>query len=304
MKNNKSNTCRMLVSGLFLAMSCHVLAQGESGVVSIASDALHETSVLRAENPGVVVLSDKIHQITQTLESVSAVHQYSFTAVRGQNVLLATPGSQYDKLWKVEYQVDSGEWKPKRFASAQLISGLNPGAQVNVRVITVEGSKFESAEYRIVLGSFPHMSYDLLNEKGILPISAIQSDKKGFLAAQGFKEVTLEANFTDSKAYPLEGGQLFFSLTTGAGEEVKKTFLSDENGKISELIEFKRCEGGWLADSIYENVDKKRLTWSTRYEEGIYSASNILTGRLEDKVYEFKLGHLCKRWLTNLHTRP
>ncbi|WP_025993883.1 fibronectin type III domain-containing protein [Pseudomonas viridiflava] len=304
MNNNKSATGRLLLSGLFLAMSCHAFAQGESGVAGAVPDAPQETSTLRAEIPGAVVLSDKIHEITQTLESTSAVHQYSFTAIRGQNVLLATPGSQYDKLWKVEYQVDGGEWKRKPYAGAYKISDLNPGSQVNVRVLAVEGGVFENAEYRIVFGSFPHMNYDLLDEQGILPISAFQDKVDGFLATQAFKEVTLEATFTDSKAHPLEGGELLFSLTTGTKEEVKKPFLSDKNGKISELIEFKRCEGGWLAKSIYENVDKTRLTWSTRYEKGSYSASNILIGHLEDKVYEFKLGHLCKRWLTNLHTRP
>ncbi len=206
MDNNKSATGRLLLSGLFLAMSCHAFAQGESDVAGVVPDAQQEISTLRAETPGVVVLSDKIHEITQTLESTSAVHQYSFTAIRGQNVLLATPGSQYDKLWKVEYQVDGGEWKRKPYAGAYKISDLNPGSQVNVRVSAVDGANFESTKYRIVFGSFPHMNYDLLNEKGILPISAFQPYLEGFLATQAFKEATLEATFTDSKAYPLEGG--------------------------------------------------------------------------------------------------
>lgn len=304
MDNNKSATGRLLLSGLFLAMSCHAFAQGESGVAGAVPDAPQETSTSRAETPGVVVLSDKIHEITQTLESTSAVHQYSFTAIRGQNVLLATPGSQYDKLWKVEYQVDGGEWKRKPYADAYKISDLNPGSQVNVRVSAVDGANFESTKYRIVFGSFPHMNYDLLDEQGILPISAFQENVEAFLATQAFKEVTLEATFTDSKAYPLEGGQLRFSLTTGTKEEIHEIFTSDKEGKISRLIEFNRCEGGWPANDIYEFTDKTRFTWSTLYGKGDYSASNILTGRLEDKVYTFKLGHLCKRWLTNLHARP
>ncbi|XYQ83004.1 fibronectin type III domain-containing protein [Pseudomonas syringae] len=304
MTNNKSATGRLLLSGLFLAMSCHAFAQGESGVAGAVPDAQQEAPTLRAETPGVVVLSDKIHEITQTLESTSAVHQYSFTAIRGQNVLLATPGSQYDKLWKVEYQVDGGEWKRKPYAGAYKISDLNPGSQVNVRVLAVEGGVFENAEYRIVFGSFPHMNYDLLDEQGILPISAFQQYLEGFLATQAFKEATLEATFTDSKAYPLEGGQLDFLLATGAGQGISKLFSSDKDGKISQLIEFKRCEGGMPAKDIYEHTGKTRLTWSTHYRKGYYSAKNILAGRLEDKPHTFTLGHLCKRWLTNLHTRP
>ncbi|MEE4684556.1 hypothetical protein V2K59_06855 [Pseudomonas alliivorans] len=269
MNINKNAACRLLLSGLFLAVSCHALAQGENGVADVMPDAPQATSALRAEAPGVVVLSDKIHEISQMLESNSAVHQYSFTAIRGQDVLLTTPGSQYDKLWKVEYQIDGATWKPKPYAGAQKISGLNPGSQVNVRVLAVEGVKFASTEYRIVFGSFPHMNYDLLNEKGILPISAFQQYLEGFLATQAFKEATLEATFTDSKAYPLEGGQLKFSLTTGTKQNIEKVFISDREGKISQLIEFRRCEGGWPADDIYEFTDKTRYTWSTRYEKGI-----------------------------------
>ncbi|CAM3411418.1 hypothetical protein PSFL111601_23325 [Pseudomonas floridensis] len=250
-----------------------------------------------------MVLSDKIHQISQSLESSSAVHEYSFTAIRGQDVLLTMPGSQYSTLWKVEYRIDGGTWTPKRHALAEKISGLNPGAQVNVRVLAVDGVGFERAEYRIVLGSFPHMSYDLLNEKGILPISAFQRRLDGFFATQAFKEVTLEAQFTDSKAYPLEGGLLYFSLTTGTEEEINKAIPSDKDGKISRLFEFERCEGGWMADNIYENVDKNRLTWSTRYEEGKYSAKNMLPEQLADNTHEFKFGHLCKRWLSDLVRR-
>ncbi len=304
MKNNKSNTCRMLVSGLFLAMSCHALAQGENAQGSTGQASPQVSSESSAETQKTVALSDKIHQISQTLDSVSAVHHYSFTALRGQNVLLTTPGSHYNKLWTVDYQVDDGAWTPKRFSGAERISGLKSGAQVKVRVRAVDGVGFEKAEYKIVFGSFPHMSYDLHNEKGILEISAIQKNREGFFATQGFKEATLEASFTDSKAYPLEGGLLGFVLTTGSGEVVPRVFESDKHGRIATLIEFKRCEGGWLADDVYENVEKARHTWSTRYQVGHYSAENMLPAQLADNVHKFNFAHLCKRWLTNWSRRP
>ena len=206
MKNNKRHSGGMLVSALFLAMSCHALAQNESGQGSTGQASSQVSSELSTDTQNAVELSDKIHQISQTLYSVSTVHHYSFTALRGQNVLLTTPGSHYNKLWTVDYQVDDSAWTPKRHSGAERISGLKPGAQVKVRVRAVDGVGFEKAEYKIVFGSFPHMRYDLHNEKGILEISAIQKNREGFFATQGFKEATLEASFTDSKAYPLEGG--------------------------------------------------------------------------------------------------
>ena len=95
-----------------------------------------------------------------------------------------------------------------------------------------------------------------------------------------------------------------FELTTGTKEKVNKIFESDKDGKISQLIEFKRCEGGWLADDVYENVDKARHTWSTRYEVGRYNAENMLPAQLADNVHNFNFAHLCKRWLTNWSRRP
>ncbi|RMS77089.1 hypothetical protein ALP60_04335, partial [Pseudomonas savastanoi] len=113
MKNKKNKAGRAFVSGLLLAMSYHAMGQVEGAPVVSQQPMLQEQAVQNPSHSNPVVLSDKIHQISHILESTSAVHQYNFTAARGQNVLITTPDSDYDQKWRLEYQVDGGRWQPK-----------------------------------------------------------------------------------------------------------------------------------------------------------------------------------------------
>ncbi|MFH7365668.1 hypothetical protein RA275_29860, partial [Pseudomonas syringae pv. tagetis] len=55
-----------------------------------------------------LVMSDKINQISNTLENTTADHQNNFTAVLGQNVLKTTPDSHYDHKFRNDYHHDGG----------------------------------------------------------------------------------------------------------------------------------------------------------------------------------------------------
>lgn len=171
------------MSGLLLAMSYHAMAQVEVAPVAGHQPTTQEQAVQNQGRSTPVMLSDRIHQIASNLENTSAVHQYNFTAVRGQNVLITTPDTDYDQKWRLEYQVDGGEWQPKRHSSAERIEGLNPGSQVNIRIVATDGARFETADYSVVFGSFPHMRYDLHHEEGfrLIPYGFT---KPAFLATQ------------------------------------------------------------------------------------------------------------------------
>ncbi|KPX01487.1 hypothetical protein ALP17_112328 [Pseudomonas savastanoi] len=166
MNKMKNKTGRAFVSGLLLAMSYHAMGQVEGAPVVSQQPMLQEQAVQNPSHLNPVVLSDKIHQISHILENTSAVYQYNFTAARGQNVLITTPHSDYDQKWRLEYQVDGGGWQPKRHSSAQRIEGLNPGSQVNIRIVATDGARFDTTDYSVVFGSFPHMRYDLHHEEG------------------------------------------------------------------------------------------------------------------------------------------
>ncbi|GKQ47184.1 hypothetical protein PSTH2693_18530 [Pseudomonas syringae pv. theae] len=229
MKNKKSKAGRAFVSGLLLAMSYHAMAQVEIATVASHQPTTQEQAVQNQGRSTPVMLSDKIHQIASNLENTSAVHQYNFTAVRGQNVLITTPDTDYDQKWRLEYQVDGGEWQPKRHSSAERIEGLNPGSQVNIRIVATDGARFETADYSVVFGSFPHMRYDLHHEEGfrLIPYGFT---KPAFLATQALTEAMLEVTFTDSKAFPLEGGVFDFELDIKHHQDNGR-YISDSSGK-------------------------------------------------------------------------
>ncbi|PBK53896.1 hypothetical protein C6380_17665 [Pseudomonas syringae pv. actinidiae] len=285
------------MSGLLLAMSYHAMAQVEVAPVAGHQPTTQEQAVQNQGRSTPVMLSDRIHQIASNLENTSAVHQYNFTAVRGQNVLITTPDTDYDQKWRLEYQVDGGEWQPKRHSSAERIEGLNPGSQVNIRIVATDGARFETADYSVVFGSFPHMRYDLHHEEGfrLIPYGFT---KPAFLATQALTEAMLEVTFTDSKAFPLEGGVFDFELDIKHHQDNGR-YISDSSGKIMHRVAFKRCEGGWLANNFTHLSDNGRETWSTRYEPIKYWAKNILAEQLADKPLIYNLGLICNRWLIN-----
>ncbi|GAB7531567.1 hypothetical protein PS3A_39790 [Pseudomonas sp. 3A(2025)] len=269
-----------------------------AGVLAVtALQTFAQTDPLPAQAPVETVLGDRVHQISNALESVTAVHHYSFTSVRGQNVLLAIPDARsYGKQWRLEYRIDGGEWKAKRWNGPEKMERLAPGATVEVRVMAVEGVQFDKANYEVVLGSFPHMSYDFQHEKGFLAIPHGRTEP-AFLATQALTEAMLEVRFNDSKGHPLEGGVVAFTFNPNSSVKSNTTsYISDSSGKISELIKFNGCEGGSYADPFI-HVNNGRNTWATRYRAGRYKALNVLPGAHADKPHDYDFGHICKRWL-------
>lgn len=299
MNENKRLFWRVWISTVLLIFSFQSFAQTEEVDGDSVSPAGKEQQVQEGAGRASTFLGDRLNQIDQTLQSVTSVHHYRFISLRGQDVLLATPeDDESNPEWTVEYQIDEGEWKTKELSGPEVIRDLKPGARINIRVLAKDGARFENANYRIVLGSYPHMRYELHHEDGLLKIPDGLT-LPPFLTTQAYTRALLEVTFTDSKAYPLAGGVMNFRLKPHDGyKEIHEVFTSDSRGRISRFIEFGRCEGGELAGS-FVHPSTGRNTWSTRYKVGKYSASNVLPGRLEDKPHEYAFGHICKRSLIN-----
>ncbi len=69
----------------------------------------------------------------------------------------------------------------------------------------------------------------------------------------------LEVTFTDSKAFPLEGGVFDFELSI-KHHQANGQYTSDSSGKIMQRVTFKRCEGGLLADNFTHLSENGRET--------------------------------------------
>lgn len=250
------------------------------------------------DEPMFTELSDKLHQITQTLTNTASVHHYSFVSVRGQDVMLGTPELKtFNKLWKLEYQVDGGKWELKRHTNPNAHRGLKPGAVVNVRISAVEGAKVENAPYKIVLGSYPHMTYNLHHEDGLLRFPH-NFEKPGFIATQALEKALLDVRFWDSKSAPLEGGLLQLNFEHfGPAVLDPITLMSGIDGTASKLLEFGKCEGGELAKNFTQQQEKGTATWASRYRKGFYTGVNVLLENLADKPHDYLFAHICNRFM-------
>jgi hypothetical protein len=283
---------------LLLAASLQCLAQNGNVVEDPASSA--GAAADTAAPVLATVLSDRVHQITASLEGSGIVHNYSFTSVRGQNVLLATPDTDgFNVKWRMEYRTGSDEWTFKRHRGPQVFDSLQPGAVIEVRVTPVPGAVFDKADYKMVFGSSPRMNYDLHHEDGFLRVPYGLTEPP-FLATQAVTQTLLDIRFTDSKGYPLEGGVAYFEmkLSTLNQTPVKKKMTSDASGSVQEMLNLGTCQGGKAA-GYFTHRQNGRNTWATRYIAGTYYAENVLLEELADKPHIYNIGHICKRTLVN-----
>lgn len=278
---------KILVASVLAATTMQVFAQADQLNGPQATDA-----------PVATILEDKVHLLSRTLESVAVVHHYSFTAVRGQDVVLSVFEPQtYAKLWQLEYRIDGAEWKVKRWNWSEKFQKLAPGTKIEVRVKAVEGAQFDRVDYRIGLGSFPHMRYDFHHQEGFLPIPIGRTEPR-FLATQAMTEAMLDVSFTDSTGHPLAGGVVAFDFRPSGDKRTEISYTSDDRGKVLELVKFEGCTGGHYADPFI-HVNNGRNTWATRYKVGKYQALNLLAGSQADKPHVYDFGHICRRWLIN-----
>jgi hypothetical protein len=324
MKNNKRLIQNAQVSTLLLAMSCGVLAHAHNCDEPINSGSLTEEQTQHVseplvpdvavrtsdqqeaigpdqagEAPTIIELSDKVHQLAKTLESDTAVHVFNFTSVRGQDVLLGTPDREtFNKLWKVQYQIGSGEWKVKTNTNPLAFKNLKPGVVITARVSAVEGAKFDSAPYTLVFGSYPLRTFDLASQEGFVRIPNGYSEPS-YLATQAQKSALLKTHFRDTTGAPLEGGVLKLSLWFSSSKSEVFVLESGSDGNASRLLEFNSCEGGALADNFRHRQGKVTNIWATRYNVGSYEGKNYLLDDLADPPHSYSFGHICRRFLYN-----
>jgi hypothetical protein len=322
MKNNKRLIQNAQVSTLLLAMSCGMLAHAHNCDEPINSGSLTEEQTQHVseplvpdvavrtsdqqeaigpdqagEAPTIIELSDKVHQLAKTLESDAAVHVFNFTSVRGQDVLLGTPDREtFNKLWKVQYQIGTGEWKVKTNTNPLAFKNLKPGVVITARVSAVEGAKFDSAPYTLVFGSYPLRTFDLASQEGFVRIPNGYSEPS-YLATQAQKSALLKASFRDTTGAPLEGGVLKLHLRLSDSKELPAELVSGIDGNASKLLEFDSCEGGFPAKNFRQRQGKVTNIWATRYKVGGYIGSNVLLEDLADKPNFYTFGHICRRFL-------
>ena len=246
------------------------------------------------------VLSDQTHLLDGMLKSKTAVHYYSFTSVRGQDVIVSNaPGTSDTPFWDLEY-FDGAKWLKKPEAEDRF-SSLLPGTEVLVRVVHRADTPFSLRRYRLAIGSYPVLkNFEFSDEIGVNRIPSGYTEPS-WLWTQGYTQGVLTARFTDSVGAPLKGavGRFVLSLKESRIRPVVEQVTSDEHGVATKVVNFDRCAGGHQAKD-YVSYNYGTNTWRSYYYVGGYVFSNFLLGTKGDVEANKDLrlfGHICNQRL-------
>ncbi|WP_341521024.1 hypothetical protein AABC73_22475 [Pseudomonas sp. G.S.17] len=275
---------------LYMAVAFTLLGGMGNAVDVMATQNLGDTVVAEQVGETPVVLVDKLNVFNGFLQNNVEVKYYSFTAVRGQNVMFrgARPAS-----WPsgVAYEYKAGDvWQLLPANGVHIFDSLTPGDEVLIRVFKRPNSNTVSRAYGFRFGSAPyHASADL-----------IRSDAQGLpLYAgifQAFREVTWSIHIHDSTGHPLEGAKA--SIEVGVAEKVDVYTAAD--GRAAATIALPACEGSMVSNSFSTGSGTLKRWWNLRYNPG------RLVAKLEDddRGYQWNsgaidstFGHVCKQWL-------
>jgi hypothetical protein len=104
------------------------------------------------------VLADGLNKIVDTLENPEDVKYYSFSAIRGQKVMIREVHLPPEKSpWKIEYKIDQ-DWIKIHSSASYISPALTPQQQVLVRVSKdLSGATQPVKHYVIEIGSAPYL---------------------------------------------------------------------------------------------------------------------------------------------------
>jgi len=234
MNKNKKLALGTFASALLLAGACGVNAQGNVEVVGNGSD-----------EPVCQVLSDQVHLLTNNLKNKDDVHCYSFQAVRGQKVLLVNQMPDTEKFIKIEYYV-GGQWKTRNQNETTIVSDLNPGDSVKVKVSHRYDQSYQVADYDLSFGSYPIMSDITLIAPPVVNRVPV-ADTGWVVGLQTHGELTYQLQYSDSMGAPLKGGKAILAMYSGLKAEkpdLYQTALADDAGKARLTFKLDKCYSG------------------------------------------------------------
>lgn len=268
----------MLTASLLLALS------GLYGSTVLATpvcdpDAGQQANILEGESnkePTAVLtettdiqitdLPDKINRVFDKLENAGDVKYYSFTALRGQKVMINDVLQEADgSYFKIEYNV-TGNWQPvpKPFITPP----LTIGQKVQLRVSHPAGVPYQSDKYfHIDFGSAPYAHNVRIETEG--PTTGT------YFWTSTFRERIMWAtNIRDSTGQLLEGATVDFVINTddqNPSYEVRSRRVTVTGG-IVEYVSFPDCSGRHVT-APFNEVNYGITTWQAAYNSGHWHVS-------------------------------
>lgn len=216
----------------------------------------------------IIDLPDKINNVFGKLESAGDVKYYSFTAVRGQkvminNVLQGVEGS----YWKIEYNV-TGNWQSLSRSESFISTSLTIGQKVQLRISHPAGAPFQSDRYfNIDFGSAPYAHNIRIETEG--PRTGTY-----FMTSTFRERIMWATNIRDSTGQLLEGATVDFVIIPddqNLSKEVRSRRVTVTGG-IVEYVSFPACSGRHVT-TPFTGVYDFKTKWRATYNNGDWHVS-------------------------------
>lgn len=230
---------------------------------------LEKEEIIAAVEPAPIVLPDELNKIRGSLETGQDAQYYSFTAVRGQNVMVRELRyNEQQSPWKIEYKIDQ-EWEVVPPGKSKTIKALPLQQQVQVR-ISNDPSKIvpPGTPYELEIGSAPYLRNHKV--KGDADRYAIH-----FMTAKFINSVDFFTQVRDSKGHPIKEAtiDLVMNLDDDSpyGEKIFK-LISNQGGAITTTLSLPACIGRYKTEPFVGVWDFK-TQWQVTYNTGFYYIS-------------------------------
>jgi hypothetical protein len=233
------------------------LNTGDSPLAQVSSDELVEPTDAQFTE-----LPDKINRIFDKLETASDIKYYSFTALRGQKVMInhVQQGAELS-YWKVEYSIGE-KWQPAPTFDSLITSSLTVGQKVKIRISHPKGLSFQRNNFfHIDFGSAPYAHDVRIETRG--PRTGT------YFSTTTFRDqIMWGTNIRDSTDHYLEGATVNFILQPDS--QNPSNILTSQRvtvtGGIVQYIDFQSCSGRHSTTpftGVYDNIRKWRAGYNT-----------------------------------------
>ncbi len=268
--NNVPLKKTMLVASLSLAISglisSTVLATPDCEPKNIelanTTESKSHGAITEATDIQITELPDRVNSLYDKPATASDVKYYSFTALRGQklmiNDVLRGPEGSY---WNIEYNI-TGNWQPVPKFEPLTTDSLTAGQKVQLRISHPEGAPIHpDKHFHIDFGSAPYAHNVRIEPEGP-PTGSY------FWTSTFRHQIMWATNVRDSTGHLLEGATVDFVINVD-DQNPSNTVKSQRvtvTGGIAEYVSFPDCSGRHVTPpftGVFDFITKWRATYNT-----------------------------------------
>lgn len=251
-------------------------------------DSISDTAVR------IVELPDKLNTVIGTLDNDNSEKHYSFTATRGQKVIVSEihPIGGRSKF-KIDYQIN-GKWRPVPTFSPLITSALEPGQAIQIKVSKNTPTPLTANDtYHIEFGSAPFIhNYDVSGDAQQFSIR--------FPTTKLSRKTSWQATVLDSTGHPVEGVAVKLALnldSLATDRMIISEKMSSSYGAVNGEVNLAGCTGRQVTEP-FVGVYDFRTRWQVAYNTGFWymSPGSHVDGGIGSKNGEnVPLTHICSQ---------